>query len=96
MLPKKTIILLLLLVFSSLSSLAMSHSGRTNSKGCHAGKEPYHCHSSSISSVGSGGNSIDDSNGAMVVVVAVVAVVTGLLYLGNHISPSQQVLPTER
>ena len=30
-----------------LPSLISSHSGRTNSAGCHAGSQPYHCHARS-------------------------------------------------
>jgi hypothetical protein len=30
----------------ALSSVASAHPGRLNSEGCHAGKEPYHCHRS--------------------------------------------------
>ena len=28
-----------------LTTTLAAHSGRTNSEGCHAGKQPYHCHS---------------------------------------------------
>lgn len=34
-----------------LISVGLSHSGRTNSYGCHAGRKPYHCHSGYVSSV---------------------------------------------
>ncbi len=44
-----------------------AHSGGTDSRGCHAGSQPYHCHNpksgnSSSSSTSSSSNSISDSN----------------------------------
>ena len=32
-------------VYFALTPQLAAHSGRTNSEGCHAGKQPYHCHS---------------------------------------------------
>lgn len=39
----------LLLSLTAISSPALSHGGGTNSQGCHAGSQPYHCHGSSPS-----------------------------------------------
>ena len=43
-----------------------SHSGRLNSQGCHAGKQPYHCHrsSSEITKSSSGGYRLKCSSGS--------------------------------
>ena len=36
--------LLIAVSLIAMTSLAMAHSGGTNDDGCHAGKQPYHCH----------------------------------------------------
>ena len=36
--------LFILLASASITVNAMAHSGGTNSEGCHAGSQPYHCH----------------------------------------------------
>jgi peptidoglycan hydrolase-like protein with peptidoglycan-binding domain len=42
-----TYFLILITLFSStLSSISLGHSGGLNSRGCHAGSKPYHCHRS--------------------------------------------------
>lgn len=43
-----------------------SHSGRLNSQGCHAGKQPYHCHrsSSEMTKSSSGGYRLKCSSGS--------------------------------
>ena len=42
----KNFCLALLMIISAHVS---AHPGRTNAEGCHAGKQPYHCHSTNIS-----------------------------------------------
>ena len=37
---------ILLFLVLALPILTFAHPGRTNSEGCHSGKEPYHCHGS--------------------------------------------------
>jgi len=41
----------LILVIVLSPSMSFSHGGRLNSQGCHAGKQPYHCHRSASSMV---------------------------------------------
>ena len=50
MLPR----LLQFILFTIFSCNAIAHSGGTNSAGCHAGTQPYHCH---VSNDGTGGSS---------------------------------------
>ena len=53
---KKT---LFIACFFFISPQSLAHSGRTNSQGCHAGSQPYHCHgggSYGSSSYGSSGS----------------------------------------
>ncbi len=57
--------LYILLVLSFVSSQTLAHSGGTDSNGCHAGSQPYHCHnggSSNSSGLGSTGVDAWDIN----------------------------------
>ena len=46
---RKTHILCVTLLSAMLTAPAMAHPGRTNAHGCHAGSQPYHCHTPSPS-----------------------------------------------
>lgn len=61
-----TIIRSFLILILMVPSLSQAHGGRLNSQGCHAGKQPYHCHrsSSQMERSSSGGYRLKCSNGS--------------------------------
>ena len=67
---KKVVSILVRFVFIAVIALSptmsFSHGGRLNSQGCHAGKQPYHCHRSASSMVPStsGGYRLKCSSGS--------------------------------
>ena len=61
-----------LLVTGLLATNAHAHSGGTNSAGCHAGSQPYHCHNSSPSF--SGGSDV----GKVIAGVAILGIMAGI------------------
>ena len=52
-------------VLCTFNGAALAHSGGTDSNGCHAGSQPFHCHNGSTSSGNSGSTESDVSFGSL-------------------------------
>ena len=52
----KIILMIVIILISPI--MVSSHSGGTDSNGCHAGSQPYHCHNSKSSSNDDGDNTV--------------------------------------
>lgn len=77
---------------------AFAHPGGTDSSGCHAGSQPYHCHNSGSSSGSySGGTSESDTESSLtgiIVITSLTLLVTGItiwaIYSTSNSSASLQ------
>lgn len=74
--------LLLLIAAVAFSNLSLSHSGGTDSNGCHSGSQPYHCHNDNNSSSSSSDSETDDGIGfsASMRDIAIGATISSLSY----------------
>ena len=78
---KRFFTLALILCFLTVTSVpAYSHSGGTDSRGCHAGTQPYHCHEPKD----------DDKGETALIILGVVAASLLVLWLLRPVFPMPQ------
>ena len=68
-----------LVIFGMAINPAFAHSGGTDSRGCHAGSQPYHCHNSK-----NGSREYED---ALTVVVVIVVGLIVIYFISRTMNP---------